>query len=145
MKESEYPRASGSSSEPPVLLVVEDDDADFLLLKRALYKVGATARVWWARTTEEALALVQQFETATCNVCVVMDVHLGGEETWGLMERIKAKAKSPRWKCVILTGSCDEPSRERAQRQGVNAFFVKPCDGAALAQIARALQQLACQ
>ena len=41
--------SSKRSHHQPILIIVEDDPDDFMLLKRALWKAGATARVWWAR------------------------------------------------------------------------------------------------
>ena len=69
---------------PPAMLVVEEDEGDFMLLERALYKVGATARVWWSREPGDALSILEELQRSSAPVCVVMEVRLGACDGMGL-------------------------------------------------------------
>ena len=133
---------NASCEAPPAMLVVEEDEGDFMLLKRALYKVGATARVWWSREPGDALSILEELQRSSAPVCVVMEVHLGACDGWDLLGQIKAHSIRP-LKCALLTGLGDDKTRRRAEEEGIDAFFVKPCDSEGLAQIARQLQKLA--
>jgi CheY-like chemotaxis protein len=141
--ESSAARDAARCHSPPALLVVDDDEGDFMLLKRALYKVGATARVWWARDPGDALAILPELERSTCPVCVVIEVRLHAFDGWDLLHEIKGQPRSRPIKCVLLTGLDDDKTRRRAEAEGVDAFFVKPCDAEGLSQVARELQRVA--
>jgi CheY-like chemotaxis protein len=142
-EDSEPRRTAGVK--PPVLVIVEDDQDDFMLLKRALYKAGATARVWWAHNAQEAISLIAELENSTSSICLVMDVRLTGVDGFELLEQVRARAKVPGGviKCAFLTGMCDDETRNRAKVEGADAFFEKPTDSAQMVEVARALQRLA--
>ena len=123
--------------------MVDDDADDFMLLKRALFKAGATVRVWWAHNGQEATAILADTECSSSAICVVMDVRLLGMDGFDLIDQIKARKGLGRLKCAFLTGMSDKRTEGCAYAHGADAFFAKPCDSAALVEIARALQKLA--
>jgi CheY-like chemotaxis protein len=123
--------------------VVEDEANDFMLLKRALWKAGATARVWWAHDAAEALSLLASLHESTAAICMVCDVRLLGLDGFDLLEKVKATKTKCTVKFAFLTGMCDRATERRAQSEGANGFFIKPSDPADLTNIARQLQKLA--
>ncbi len=131
------------ASSLPVLIVVEDDPNDFALLKRALWKCGATARVWWAHTADEAMEILAQVDGSVTNICVVTDVRLPGFDGFDLLGHIRARRGRARIKFAFLTGMADQKTERRAYACGADAFFVKPSDLNGLIQISRSLQRLA--
>jgi CheY-like chemotaxis protein len=122
---------------------VEDDADDFMLLKRALWKAGATARVWWARDAQEALSILAEVSGPASHVCVVLDVQLPGCSGFDLLDQIKAAQAGSKVKVAFLTGFSDARTVQRVQAQAADAFFTKPVDPAGLIQVARDLQRLA--
>lgn len=143
--ESERRCCSGREASVPTLIVIEDDANDFLLLKRALWKAGASARVWWAQDCQEAFRVLNEVESSASSVCIVMDVRLHGSDGFELFERLRERRSSNRkkLKLVFLTGMNNEATRRRASALGADGFFVKSSDFSELVQAARALQKLA--
>lgn len=129
---------------PPVLIVVEDDEDDFALLKRALWKAGATARVWWVRDADEALLLLAQFEPVVARICIVSDVHLMGTDGFELLHRVKERPKGCRVKFVFLTGDQSPHLVDRAMRQGADGFLTKGGSAENWIEIARQIRTLIC-
>ena len=137
--------ALNQSSHGPVLIVVEDDPNDFMLLRRALWKAGSTARVWWVHNAPEALAILSDIEGSASGICVVMDVCLLGADGFDVFDQVKQRRALCPVRFAFLTGMCDQRTREHASALGADGFFLKPHGTAELAQIARALHQLAAE
>jgi CheY-like chemotaxis protein len=127
----------------PVLIVVEEDSDDFMLLKRALYKSGASARVWWAHDAEEAWSTLNAVESSASGICVVMEIRMAGSDGYELLERLRSKKTACPVKFAFLTGMGDQATEARAAAMGVDGFFVKPVAAVNLIPIARTLQRLA--
>ena len=126
----------------PVLIIVEDNEDDFLLLKRALWKSGATARVWWAHDAAEALSMLTELESSRLRICIVADLQLPVVSGLELLDLVKAEPCHSHVKLALLTG-CNDPSTESsALAKGADAFFVKPAQAENLTEVARALQRL---
>ena len=126
----------------PVLIIVEDNKDDFVLLKRALWKSGATARVWWAHDAAEALSMLTELESSRLRICIVADLQLPVVSGLELLDLVKAEPCHSHVKLALLTG-CNDPSTEsRAFAKGADAFFVKPAQAENLTEVARALQRL---
>src|SRR5689334_11776685 len=123
----------------PVLIVVEDDTDDFALLKRALWKTGASARVWWAKTCAEALEILAQVSAGNANVCIVSDLKLPDLDGFELLRMVKSQPGEHHPKFVFLTGNSDSAASVRAQRLGADGFFAKPTRWDELVETARAL------
>jgi CheY-like chemotaxis protein len=125
------------------LLVVEVDSDAFLLLKRALWKAGATARVWWARDATEALSMLKELEMHLGRLCVLANLELPGIGSFRLLELVKAEPAKAQVKFAFLTQQEDQATQDRAFASGADGFFVKPECAEELPNLARALQQFA--
>ncbi len=109
-------------------LVVDDDAALRLLLRVNLELDGFAVRE--AATVADAKDSVA---TERPDV-VLLDVHLGGEQTFGLLDELRG-ARIP---VALVTGSVDvELYRERA-----DAIVSKPFEPQALVEIARRLAKV---
>jgi CheY-like chemotaxis protein len=106
-------------SRPLVLVVAEHDDT------RELHLAGLAAFGF------EAIADADCAQT--CRVAwefhpdiIVVDLPIRGLDGWQLMQDLKREPRTRDIPVVLLT---DYPSssRERAEREGCAAFFVKPC------------------
>lgn len=137
------PASARRSSGIPVLIVIEDDPDDFMLLKRALNKAGASARVWWARDVHDALRILADVELSASGVCVVLDVHLPGGDGFQVLEQLKMRTSQCPVRFAFLTGMTDRGTADRAAAVGADGFFVKPGGSEELIQVARSLQKLA--
>lgn len=128
---------------PPVLILVEDNEDDFLLLKRALWKSGATAHVWWAHDASQALSMLAELESSQLRICIVADLRLPAASGLALLDMVKAEPCHRHVKFAVLTGCPDSSAEGRALAKGADAFFVKPAQPENLTEVARALQRLA--
>jgi CheY-like chemotaxis protein len=102
----------------PVILVVDDDDSVRASLQKLLEGVGY--RVLTARDGAEGL---DRFDSERVSL-VVMDVNLGAECGWKLLERVTALNGSI--PAIIITAEAGQ--RERARTSGAAAFLEKPID-----------------
>jgi CheY-like chemotaxis protein len=126
----------------PVLIVLEDNSKHFLLLKRALWKSGATAQVWWARDASEALDILGQLESRASALCVLACLQAPGAD-FALAKAVKERSGFARLRFAFITQAAERAMEDRACAAGADAFFVKPERPEAWAEIARALQHLA--
>ena len=126
----------------PVLIVLEDNSEHFLSLKRALWRSGATAQVWWARDVSEALEFLGQLESRTSALCVLACLQAPGAD-FGMAQAVKGRNGFAHLRFAFITQAAERPMEERAYAAGADAFFVKPEQPEAWAEIARALQHLA--
>ena len=125
-----------------VLIIVEDDADDRHLLCRALVAAGNTARVCWTQSARGALDSMAEERALGARICIVADVKLPGMDGFQLLELVKSQGARSGLQFVFLTGYCDPATKERAQAQGVDAFFVKPTGAEELIEIARAIGRL---
>ena len=58
---------------------------------------------------------------------VVTDLTLRGADGWQLIQDLKREPRTRDIPVVLLTGHAAPTLRERAEREGCAAFFVKPC------------------
>jgi CheY-like chemotaxis protein len=125
----------------PVLIVLEDVREDFTRLKRALWKSGATARVWWARHAAEGLEILGQFECRSWAPCILACLQTPGVD-FALVNTVKARdwVACPRF--AFITHPDGRFMERRAYAAGADAFFVKPTEPETWREIARALQRL---
>jgi CheY-like chemotaxis protein len=75
---------------------------------------------------------------------VVTDLTLRGADGWQLVQDLKREARTRDIPVVLLTGHGAPALRERAEREGCAAFFVKPCLPDALAAELRQAYELYC-
>jgi PleD family two-component response regulator len=137
------PSLSRQTVHYPVLILVEDDPDDFLFLKRALWKTGATARVFWAHDASEAMKILTEVESRTLLICMVADVKLPVVNGFELLAQVRARMGCERVRFAFVTGCSDQRTKDRACACGVDGFFVKPALSEGWIEVARALQRLA--
>ncbi len=58
---------------------------------------------------------------------VVMDLPLRGDDGWQAIQDLRGKPRTRDIPVVLLTGHAAPSVRERAEREGCAALFVKPC------------------
>jgi CheY-like chemotaxis protein/anti-sigma regulatory factor (Ser/Thr protein kinase) len=107
------------------VLVVDDDEADLLMFERALG--GTRFQVVPARSAAAAVKTLDLVRPAA----IVLDIRLHGEESWGLLARLKrdrATSDIP----VLVVSSIDDP--QKALALGAAAYAHKPLDAAWLLQ-----------
>ena len=115
-------------AQTPTALVVEDDAALRMLVRINLELEGFS--VGEAGTLEEAEAVL---EGARPDV-VLLDVHLDGRETLGLLSRLRAEGVP----VALVTGSVDVDE----YRDAADAVLSKPFQPEALVAIARRLARV---
>ncbi len=125
----------------PVLIVLEDDSQDFVSLKRALWKLGATARVWWARNATDALELLRELECRSWKVCVLASLQAPGADL-GLAKSVKSRNGEAQVRCAFITHPAGRSLADQAYAAGADAFFVKPAAPEAWSEIAHAVRTL---
>ena len=124
------------------LLVVEDDTDDFVLLRRALEKLGNRARVDWAQNASDALRMLSELERWTRRICIVADVKLPGEDGFQLLRQVRQRSGLAPVRFAFLTGRPDPRTRALAKAAGADEFFAKPACSSDWIEIARALERL---
>ena len=112
----------------PTALVVEDDAALRMLVRVNLELDGFA--VDEAATIEEAEAALERLRPDV----VLLDVHLDGRETFGLLARLR----SERIAVAVVTGSVDAEE----YRDAADAVLSKPFAPQALVAIARRLARV---
>lgn len=109
---------------PPLISIVDDD----LPVRRALGRLLQAAGY-----TVETFASAREFLDSSPlgrASCLVLDIHLGGTNGFGLAEQLAAgRAALP---IILITAHDDAPTRERARQAGVAGYLPKPFDGLAL-------------
>lgn len=125
----------------PILIIAENNPVHFTLLKRALWKAGATARVWWAHDGPEALRIIAELEPHYAGICIVSEIHLAGYDGFELLRLVRARRSSACIKFAFLTGAFTEEDQKRACACGVDGFYSK--EEGQIALVAAALQKLA--
>jgi CheY-like chemotaxis protein len=113
-----HPR--GIPSRPLVLIVDDHDDT------RELYVTSLAAFGFEAiAAANRAQACRRAWESHPD--IVVTDLTLPGGDGWQLIQDLKGEARTRDIPVVLLTGHAAPSLRERAEREGCAAFFVKPC------------------
>ena len=111
----------------PALIIVDDNQDDFMLLRRALWKAGDAARVWWAQNGREALMILGDLELFASAICVVIDVRLLGADGFALFEQAKLRKATCPIRFVFLTGMCDEARVANTAASVVTACAMAAC------------------
>ena len=125
--------SAGQASSKRASILVVDDDADArLMMRAALRKAGFEVRL--AGGGEEAQA---QFRAAPCDM-VMLDVEMPDISGHELCAILREQA-GPLLPIVMVTGSDDVQSVERAYQQGATDFIAKPVNWAQLGHRVRYL------
>ena len=110
----------GIPSRPLVLIVDDHDDT------RELYIVSLAAFGFEAIAAADCAQAIRQAWESHPDI-VVTDLALPGGDGWQLVQDLKREARTRYIPVVLLTGHAAPAMRERADREGCAAFFVKPC------------------
>ena len=113
-----HPR--GIPSRPLVLIVDDHDDT------RELYSMSLAALGFEAFEASDCEQAFRQAWESHPDI-VVTDLTLRGADGWQLVQDLKREARTRDIPVVLLTGHAAPSLRERAEREGCAAFFVKPC------------------
>jgi two-component system phosphate regulon response regulator PhoB len=111
----------------PLVLIVDDHDDTRELYIMSLARLGFEA----IEASDGEQAFRQAWESHPD--IVVTDLTLRGADGWQLVQDLKREARTRDIPVVLLTGHAAPLLRERAQREGCAAFFLKPCLPDALA------------
>lgn len=137
--------SSGGRNRNPILLVVEPKPDQFILLKRALWKAGATARVWWAHSTAEALTILPEVETEGARICIVSRGCASDEKAIELLKTIKSRSTPAQVSFAFLTSVQNDAFSNLAYASGADAIFTWERTPERLLNLARELQRFAVQ
>jgi two-component system, cell cycle response regulator DivK len=105
----------------PLVLIVDDHDDT-----RELYVVSLAALGFEAIAAADRAQACQRAWESHPDI-VVTDLTLPGGDGWQLIQDLKGEARTRDIPVVLLTGHAAPSLRERAEREGCAAFFVKPC------------------
>jgi CheY-like chemotaxis protein len=104
----------------PLVLIVDHDDT------REMYLASLAAFGFEVIAAADCVQAYRQAWESHPDI-VVTDLTLRGGDGWHLIQDLKREARTRDIPVVVLTGYAAPPLRERADREGCAAFFVKPC------------------
>jgi two-component system, cell cycle response regulator DivK len=105
----------------PLVLIVDDHDDT-----RELYVTSLAALGFEAIAAADCAQASRRVWESQPDI-VVTDLTLSGGDGWQLIQDRKREARTRHIPVVLLTGHAEPQLRERADREGCAAFFVKPC------------------
>ena len=124
-----------------VILLVEDNPDDELLTLRALKNNNISNEVIVARDGQQALDYFFGEDTFanTTPAVMLLDLKLPKVDGLGVLQRIRADARTRMQPVVILTSSKEEQDVINSYRLGANSYIRKPVD---FSQFLEAIRQL---
>ena len=102
------------------VLIVEDDKDTGELLAAFLERRGHSCRV--ARSVSDATRMAEESDPDV----VLLDLVLPDGDGWEVVDALRHRNGETR--IVAVTGWTDGPSRERAEREKLDAYFLKPAN-----------------
>jgi len=109
------------------VLVADDDRVTANLLAGAFVKAK-----WKVMIAIDAMqALMYASKTPLPDV-ILLDLNMPGGTGYHTLERLRASTRTQMIPVVIITGSTDDGTAARAKDLGVDGFFTKPIDPAAI-------------
>jgi CheY-like chemotaxis protein len=102
-------------------VLVVDDEPDIVYVVRVILR-SAGFDVVAAASVDEALAQVAEDEPDL----ILLDLRLGKEEGWRLLETLHDDGRTARIPIVIVTAHGGRDSADRATRNGARGFLTKP-------------------
>lgn len=105
----------------PLVLVVDDDDdtREMYLMSLAALGFEVSAVAACAQACRQAWEMHPDI--------IVADLPLREADGWQLLQDLQLQPRTRHIPVVLLTGHAAPTVRERAEREGCAAFFVKPC------------------
>ncbi len=120
------------------VLLVEDSKTDALISRKVLESRGGGYEVDWARSLEEARALLQ---SESHHDLILLDLHLGDSKGLDTLDEVRAiDGQTP---IVLMTGLDDENVAREALRRGAQDYLIKtkPDPAALLRSVGYALER----
>ena len=125
-------RMSGAERSPVVLVVDDHDDTRQMSLI-VLRSQGFNAVA--AEGGEAGFACASELQPDV----IVTDLAMPDGDGWEFVQRLSSDARTKKIPVVMLTACATESVKQRAEREGVAAFFFKPCSPDVLAAELRRL------
>lgn len=110
------------------LTVVAVDDSDDTLGWLELVLARHGARVWSARSAENALALLDRVRPDL----LVSDLAMPDRDGYALVQSVRERPYARRIAALAFSGQATQEARARALGAGFDAFVAKPCDAQTL-------------
>ncbi|HUQ87067.1 MAG TPA: response regulator [Vicinamibacterales bacterium] len=120
-------------SHPPVVLVVDDHEDTRQMSLIVLRSQGFNAMAAVGGEAGFVCACEQQPDV------IVTDVAMPDGDGWEFVQRLSSDPRTKSIPIVMLTACATEAVKQRARREGVAAFFFKPCSPDVLAAELRRL------
>jgi two-component system response regulator len=122
-----------------IILLIEDNPSDVELTKRALAKSRIANELVVAEDGEAALDYLWREGPGALPALALLDLNLPRLSGLGVLQRIRADARTRRLPVVILTSSKEEQDLAAGYDLGVNSYIRKPVD---FKQFAQCIEQL---
>jgi CheY-like chemotaxis protein len=110
------------------ILAFEDEPADLLLLKETLKAAGLDFQLEFARSLEEALALLPRLgaDGHPCPDVILMDLQLSDTNGCDLIRLLRDRGVCPDTPIMVLTSCLSSREEEKVRALGVECFIRKP-------------------
>lgn len=119
---------------PQPLLMMVDDDADALQMWSEFFEMEGLD----VCGTSSALHAIELAVTRRPDV-ILTDLSMPHVDGWTILTTLKQHPLTAAIPIAVMTGRDDERNREQAVQRGCDAFLVKPCQPAKVADTLRSL------
>lgn len=129
-------------SESRTILLIEDERSDAMLIRRALTRAGFAGEIEHALDGNLALAWLQRrSESGRLPSLVLLDLKLPGMSGFEVLDEIRRSPRMRQVPIVVLAGSQDAATINRAYERGANSYLVKTPDPEEINRLMSFLQQ----
>ena len=140
--DTQKPAANEAKEQDRTILLVEDERSDAMLITRALNRAGYNGQIEHALDGNVALAWLRRHSDAQAlPSLVLLDLKLPGMSGFELMEEIRSTPNLRQVPIVVLAGSKDADTINRAYERGANSYLVKSPDPDEVNRLMTFLQQ----
>ena len=121
----------GAMAQNKAILIVDDSEDDVILLTKMLERSKILNPIRRVKNVEEAACYIKgegQYEARERYpepILVFIDLHLGGQSGFQLLEWLRTNRKPLTYGVVVLSGS-DVHAINNAYQAGADSFLVKP-------------------
>jgi CheY-like chemotaxis protein len=119
-------------------LLVEDNPTDVFVIKGVLAQFGFDFRLHILDDGHDALIYLRELELDKCSRCpalILLDLNLPRVSGLDVLRKLRGESRCRYTPVIIVSSSTDEADRLRSQELGVAAYFQKPNDLAAYAEL----------
>jgi CheY-like chemotaxis protein len=114
----DLPRSTAELPMSTTVLIIDDELSIRVLVRMILEDDGY--EVLEAETGQQGLGLVEE----TPPDLVLLDIRLPDMDGWDVLRRLRERPSPPR--VVIMSAHSSAPTLERAKREGITGYIVKP-------------------